>query len=354
MAYGQILGQTPFPVAQNVEYNGKVSGVDNVKSALDKLNDEVVKAAESGGGNIPGETIIGTTNGGWTEKDCDYLCNDGDNDNTIFKEAISFATRKPAKAIRLLSGKYYPGTIEITSHVTIVGTGTGNQSCEINGGRFYQKSGRLVLKNVFLSGSRQQQFDTFGGECIIDGCLITIMSPGGLDIAVMNDFNDFTLKNSIVLQSKIACFSNRCTIVNNIFRNDFTRSNDSVLDVSLSKNSFVVGNIFENMRNTNNHTSDKIFFVYFGGKNSIISNNMFDSVDSNYVNGLRIVNNSNVVIGNRFNYNKKDSQVIAVELESFTEGNLVMCNNALYEIFNDKAPEGDNIVYSNLNKNNFS
>lgn len=64
------------------------------KSVLDDL----------GGGKRVADAVIGTRTAGWTDKDCDYLC-DGANDQVEFQKAIDGLTKKGA-CIYVLPGAY--------------------------------------------------------------------------------------------------------------------------------------------------------------------------------------------------------------------------------------------------------
>lgn len=244
MAYGQILGQTPFPVAQNVEYNGKVSGVDNVKSALDKLNDEVVKAAESGGGVRTAKVVIGAKNGGWTEKDCDYLC-DGNNDFSIIAQAVNDISSQGGELF-FLSGEYGSETNDLqiknekstNNNITISGNGQNNtiilcKYCE--------------LKNITLNNLSISSISGIGieGKDLINFCSIkaknsTIVVDAEMDVL-----------NSYIQCDLFSVFGSSCNILNNKFIFD---SGGYGLGVAINLNSITIKNNYLSLSSGKDYT----------------------------------------------------------------------------------------------------
>lgn len=347
MAYGQILGQTPFPVAQNVEYSGKISGVDNVKSALDKLNDEVVKAAESGGGVRTAKVVIGAKNGGWTEKDCDYLC-DGSNDETVFYDAIKKLGQSPnsGKTLFILGGKYHPGNWTIPLSVRVVGEDPIN--CKIEG-RINFSGSDGILEGVTVLGNYTQRFA--GENITIKNCNFYCRNniENQPTIFVEDTARYLKVLNCNFFGSAIFIGCLFAIITNNVFYNYGLYS--SMLHVA-NGSTTVTGNLF----------MPTGFIEYTGKINHVelhtlctFCSNILNSANLDYLQGLEVLGNENTIIGNTFNYSQQSGGALyALVLNSVSEKNLVMGNvlSGCYIINN--APRDNNHVLNNIDKIGFS
>lgn len=102
-------------------YNYLMAAVNAAHRAVNAVND--------GFGTISGKRTarftVGTASAGWTEADCDYLC-DGLDDQEQLNAACGAAESAGGGEVILLSGRYYlTGTVAIPGGVTLRGNGAG-------------------------------------------------------------------------------------------------------------------------------------------------------------------------------------------------------------------------------------
>lgn len=159
-----------MPINQQGKYVNPIWN-NNAPPAIDatELNaiSETLEKLDAGGGSGGGDGkryarfVIGTSTNGWTEADCDYLC-DGTADQDTFLEAIN-ALPSNGGEIKVLEGTYnFSGAIQIypnsdTYHISIVGSGV-NTRLNIAGNDVYyynygdNKSTEFYFSNISISG----------------------------------------------------------------------------------------------------------------------------------------------------------------------------------------------------------
>lgn len=102
-AIGKVRDNTVNALAVNVSFTPGDSGLGstNVQDALEEL------AGRPSGGGSPRtyRVVVGTSTAGWTEDDCDYLC-DGGNDKAIIQSAINTLSYTTGGVLYFLEGTY--------------------------------------------------------------------------------------------------------------------------------------------------------------------------------------------------------------------------------------------------------
>lgn len=135
MAYGSVNVPGHVPEAATTSKAGLMSVADKAK--LDSLGKNLTfTGAATGTYNgqasasflIPDRKgcrfVVGTSTNGWTEKDCDYLC-DGTDDQVKIKAAIN-ALPATGGEIKLLDGTYnFGASLLLNKSVKIIGEGIG-------------------------------------------------------------------------------------------------------------------------------------------------------------------------------------------------------------------------------------
>lgn len=260
-------------------------------------------------GNKTCRFVIGTSTAGWTEKDCDYLC-DGVDDQEEINAAIQ-ALPETGGEIKVLDGTY-----NITATI----------SMNKNYVKFTGNGQNTVFKRKFTSSNIST-----GGIITLDSNYVT--------------FSDFTLDgNKDEYPSGSGIYqrtSNRYYI---IITNIMSKNNGySGLDVynlyrSVVKNNYCYNNEYYGIRATssvrtiitnNVCVENGSYGLYIGGDKSVFSSNIiynyntgggiFHTADSSY--------NGNVIIGNNIEVSKKNG--IYLGQISNSNGDYFGCSNTV-------------------------
>lgn len=148
-------------VATNVSFTPGNSGLGstNVQDALEEL------AGRPSGGGSPRtyRVVVGTSTVGWTEDDCDYLCN-GTTDQTTISQAIA-ALPEEGGVVYFLDGTYV-----LTSTLTISGdniTLAGNHRASILANQSSASMISVTGENVTLQGFVIQDSRTSGQATVV-------------------------------------------------------------------------------------------------------------------------------------------------------------------------------------------
>ena len=101
-AIGKVIDKTVETSADKVSFTPGDSTLNstNVQDALEELAEK-----PSGGSSRTHKIVIGVSSAGWTEDDCDYLC-DGGNDKAIIQSAINTLSYTTGGVLYFLEGTY--------------------------------------------------------------------------------------------------------------------------------------------------------------------------------------------------------------------------------------------------------
>jgi parallel beta-helix repeat protein len=260
MAYNGKTNWTNNEIVEAVDMNRIEQGITNNDAGLGNVQAEVT--AHKADGTQHAKTarfVIGTSTSGWTEKDCDYLC-DGTNDQTEINAAI---TALPATGgeIVILDGTYnIAAKINVTKdNVSIRGNGNAT-----------------ILKRMFNSSVVEGVITLTGRS----GCKIANLQVDGNKTSYTNYRN-----SGIYLDS-----SSNNTVTCNTCNNN---NNYGIYLGSSSNNNTVTGNT------CNNNSSYDINLS--SSSNNTVTGNTCNN--SNYGIRLSSSSNNNTVTGNTCNNN---------------------------------------------------
>ena len=235
----------------------------------------LVYAIENSSENITVRLVVGTSTSGWTEKDCDYLC-DGTADQTEINAAI---TALPATGGEIV---ILDGTYNITAKIDVT---KDNVSIKGNGNA-------TILKRMFDSSVKEG--------------VITLTGRSGCKIANLQiEGNKATYTASYNYGIYIYSSSDNNTVTGNTCNN-----NNSGIYLDGSDNNTVTGNTCNNNTygirlfsssnntitgNTCNNNSDYGIYLYSSSSNNTITGNTCNNNNSGiYLDG----SDNNTITGN--------------------------------------------------------
>lgn len=185
-AIGKVRDNTVNALAVNVSFTPGDSGLGstNVQDALEEL------AGRPSGGGSPRtyRVVVGTSTAGWTEDDCDYLC-DGTADQTTISQAIA-ALPEEGGVVYFLDGTYsLTSTLTISSdNITLLGNhqssilvNQGSAAVLVSGGNNFAMRDLLVTDE--RSNGSEATAVINGANCCISGCRFTNLNVLSLDIS---------------------------------------------------------------------------------------------------------------------------------------------------------------------------
>lgn len=252
--------------------------------------------------------VVGTSISGWTEKDCDYLC-DGTNDQEEIIQALNDLPATGGEVVIL------DGTYNITASINIP---KDNVSLRGNGNATTLK--RMYNSTNTDSGPTARGLITLNGKsgCKIQGLQIdgnkaTYTASHNFGIYLYsssdNTVTDNTCNNSsygILLYSS----SNNNTITGNTCNNN---SNNGIRLESSSNNNTITGNTC----NSNNYG----IYLYSSSNNTVTSNTCNNNATGIH---LSLSSNNNTVTGNTCN-NNATGIYLSLSSNNTVTGNT--CNN---------------------------
>lgn len=231
---GQIVAPTGEEVNLSHQhgYNYLMEMVNKAQRGVNAVND----AFESVSGKRTCRFVVGTSTAGWTEADCDFLCDGTDDRGKIFA-AISFLPDNGGEIV-ILSGTY-----NLTGNITIENT-----------------SG----KNISLIGEP--------GSTVLSGSNLSFLSFRGKNGDFSVSIDGITFSSGGVIAQNVSLFVTRCRFLNATISLD--------LDQEERRCSFLCnGNYFDW-----SPTSDEQGIV-------LMSRVIFSEINSNAAYGCIIVNN---------------------------------------------------------------
>ena len=315
-----------------------------VASAVQTADGSTVEDKINSAGNSSGKRTvrftIGTSTNGWTEADCDYLC-DGTDDQVEINNAIQ-ALPTTGGEIKILDGTY-----NITA---IIAMNKDNVKLSGNGAA-------TILKRMWDSSSEEGVINitAINGQCCIenlqiDGNTTVYSSYKNMGIYVQNNNNNTitgNISNNNTSSSIYIQNSNNNTITGNTCNN-----NNHGIYLASSNNNTITGNVGNNninngirLASSNNNTitgnvgnNSNIYLVF--SSNNTITGNISNNNDS--MSGILLFTNSNnnTITGNTYNNNGDYGIYLVSNNNNTITGNT--CNN------NDKG----GIYISSSNNNN--
>jgi len=260
------------------------------------------KLAESASHVKPARIVIGTLTSGWTEKDCDYLC-DGKDDQEEINNAI---TALPASGgeIVILDGTYY-----ITASINIP---KDNVSIRGNGNA-------TILKRMYNS-TNAEGLITLNGK---SGCKIQGLQIDGnkAKYTASSNHGIYLYSSSNNTITGITCNNNSSGIrlsssSDNTVTGNACKNNSYGIFLDSSNNNTVTGNT------CNNNSSYGIFLEEFSANNTVTGN----TCNNSYI-GIHLYSssNNNTVTGNTCNNNSSYGIYLSSSSINTVTGNT--CNN---------------------------
>jgi parallel beta-helix repeat protein len=267
------------------------------------------------GTNIPVNTnkrtarfVIGTSTSGWTEKDCDYLC-DGVDDQVEINQAIQDLPASGGEIV-LLDGTYSISLwVRINkSNVTLRGNGWStiirrDFTAGANQGAIAFSGDNVSVRDLVVDANK----DNYGGirnygitkiisdnipnNCTIKGLLVKNSTNAGISI----DGNNSTIINNTVINSGTGL---RSSGKNNIFSNNIVLDNDVGMYLQNSEGNLITSNIFMRGTGLSSDYTTSQYTIRLAG-----TNNHYNLIASNFCMGKAPVvggGTGNSAWGNKF------------------------------------------------------
>ena len=266
--------------------------------------------AQASGGKKVAKFVIGTSTAGWTEKDCDYLC-DGTNDQEEIIQALNALPATGGEIVIL------DGTYNITASINIP---KDNVSIRGNGNATILK--RMYNSTNTDSGPTARGLITLNGK---SGCKIQGLQIDGNKATYTASYNYgiFLYSSSDNTVTGITCNNNNYGIYLDESNNDNT----------------VTGN-------TCNNNGDNGICLYSSNNNNTITGNTCNNNGSGIC--LYSSNNDNTVTGNTCNNNGNGIYLSSSSNNTVT-GNT--CNNNYSGIYLDSSSNNNTVTGNTCNNN---
>ncbi len=197
--------------------------------------------------------VIGTSTAGWTNLDCDFLC-DGTNDSSIIDTAVNKAKR--GGEIAFLRGNYNL-TKQIILPTESVLRGSGYGTCLI---KKFSEGGASVSDNAILAR----------GNCKISNLRISGNSrDNAYNIGIMSNSTGAVIENVYFDKcgTCVALVAGQAQIIGCDFQNSGNLPNAVAINPQSSANNIIKNNTINNYRNG--------VFSTGGTSNLVIANNAF-------------------------------------------------------------------------------
>lgn len=270
---------------------------------------ENLDANGGGSGKRYASVVVGTTTGGWTQADCDYLC-DGTADQVQINAAIASLNGGNGE-VKFLSGTYIlNSSIDLSSSSNIKFTGSGestiivtqtlgNTTIETSGTLSFTASG-IYLKNIAI-------FGTVGNAFFYDCILENLIFPASTYSIRMSN-NKIIYPSGVSVTSQfgirpILYESGKSYVDSNVFVVENTSSSMPALVNAFSPGFSVTSNVFFCQNNKAISTNEKSNV----SGNTVINGNIYAvdcSVQGNYIyNGVVSVRAGNATGNTVYNGN---------------------------------------------------
>ena len=291
MAYNGKTNWTNNEIVEAVDMNRIEQGITNNDAGLGNVQAEVT--AHKADGTSHAKTarfVVGTSTAGWTEKDCDYLC-DGVDDQVEINQAIQDLPASGGEIV-LLDGTYSISLWVLInkSNVTLRGNGWStiirrDFTAGINQGAIAFSGDNVSVRDLVVDANK----DNYGGirnygitsivsdnnpnNCTIKGLLVKNSTNDGISI----DGNNSTIINNTVINSGRGLWSSG---KNNIFSNNIVLDNDVGMYLQNSEGNLITSNIFMRGTGLSSDYTTSQYTIKLAG-----SNNHYNLIASNFCMG---------------------------------------------------------------------
>lgn len=271
MAIGAILGQTMNP-GDGIDLIGRDISIKLSEQEGNGLKFDETGALLGGAGKRTCRFVVGTSTAGWTQEDCDYLC-DGTADDTEINAAIQALPSGGGEIIIL------DGTYNITNEILI-----NKDNIFLTGNNTNTKIQINNNINIFNLTSNYCKISSFYMEKLSAGGGVGVNIAGNNN--TVNECYLINFKNHVFLNANI----NKISINNNMFQNGFYGVKDNGSTTSSPLDSIIINN--NNFINMNQAIN--ISFT----NNGIISNNIVNNCSGwgVSINGDNDLINGNIII----------------------------------------------------------
>lgn len=294
-------------------HNTDNSSHQDIRQQINSLDADVIAHKAGSATHVkPARFVVGTSTSGWTEKDCDYLC-DGTADQVEINNAI---TALPATGgeIVILDGTYnITATIDVTKdNVSIKGNGnatilkrgwnaTGSPS-SVNSPIIFCGRNNCLISNLAIDGNKGIYTASSNTNISIEGSnnILTNISANNCasnSVRVSGDFNKITC-NKVIGNSNNSgiylagdfniVFGNECR--DNFYQINLNGANNNIITSNICirgtglpsdyGSSYGTINLFESTNNYNliamNNCMGKAVTIGGGTGNTLV-NNKFDA-----------------------------------------------------------------------------
>ncbi len=285
--------------------------------------------------------VIGTSTAGWTENDCDYLC-DGTNDWEKIQGAMDSLPDSGGKIV-LLEGEYFSNQhFEISKNITLCGSGSmsiltvdGNFAAIVTN----SDSSFFHLCNLQLKGVNSTAFPVVqihSHNVTIDNCWFSdgghgIQVDWGNDTRIVrNNFSGITYDavsattGSITLLNNFVEGTNTGFSVQNAYGSPVLIADNilhyaSRITVSNTNNALIKSNALIHSRSISFNGSEN----YPGYGSSISGNILYDMKDD----GIRISFARSILVQGNVIYKGKEYGSAEYSISILGGGNNMVCNN---------------------------
>lgn len=121
--------------------------------------------------------VVGTSTAGWTEADCDYLC-DGVDDQVEIQAALDAVNAKGGGEVKLLEGTYnISARLNVKDYTKFTGSGKGTRlKREVSDIFLITTSSDCVLSHFSVEGSTAGPSSAGGAEIYLNGAFNTVFN----------------------------------------------------------------------------------------------------------------------------------------------------------------------------------
>jgi parallel beta-helix repeat protein len=337
-----VIKKNGVPIASGfvIDYGGgavifstPLSGTDTVTADFSRVKTEGSIIETLGGGKASARFVIGTSTSGWTEKDCDYLC-DGTNDQEEIIQALNALPATGGEVVIL------DGTYNITASINIP-----KDNVSIRG-----SGNATTLKRMYNST------DTDSGPTARG--LITLNEKSGCKIQGLQiDGNKATYTASynygiyLYLSSDNTVTGNTCNNNSYGIRLDSSSNENTVTGNTCNNNSYGI-HLFLSSDNTvtgntcNNNSTNGIYLSSSSNNNTITGNTCNNSNRGVYLNS----SSNNAVTGNTCNNSNRGIFLSSSSNNNTITGNT--CNNNDYGIYLYTSSNNNDVTGNTCNNNN--
>jgi len=264
--------------------------------------------------------VIGTSEAGWTEKDCDYLC-DGVNDQEEIIQALQALNNLPATGGEIV---ILDGTYNITESIHIP---KNNVSIRGNGNA-------TILKRMYNSTETDIETTVRG--------LITLIGRSGCKIQDLQIDGDKTTYDSIYNYGIFLYSSSNNTITGNTFSNNsygifLYSSSYNTITGNTCNNNADSGIYLDSSSNNNTVTGNACtnnsygIYLYSSSDNTVTGN---ACTNNSYGILLHSSSNNNTITGNTCNNNNSDGIYLYSSSNNTITGNTCIRGEGTSEDYN--------------------